>query len=217
MKCIITDGKAESARSKSENGIKMPTWLIGFVTFLGLAVASSEASFAQVSGTFAFTSTQDCIVVFSPATFNSEFQATGAPVFHSIANNLGVITYNTNGTGNAEILLGMGNFMPIPPGNFDPTNSSASSYTITWQFTYTVSSGIITTTMVNGSFMQKFLAGPRAGQTGTQDVMVNYAYISEDGNNFLALSSGPLIDTKTYSNGDVWPEVCTLSARGFKP
>jgi hypothetical protein len=121
MECTIAR-TAESTRRKSKNGIKMPTWFIGFVTFLGLVIASSEASFAQVSGTF--TSTEDCIVVFSPATFNSEFQATGAPVFHSIAKHLGVITFNTNGTGNAEILLGISNFMPIPPGNFAPRRAS---------------------------------------------------------------------------------------------
>jgi hypothetical protein len=55
----------------------------------------------------------------------------------------------------------------MPPGTFVSTNSSAGSSKVTYKFNYTISGGIISTTLVSGSFLQAHSSGPRAGQTAT--------------------------------------------------
>jgi hypothetical protein len=196
--------------------MKRPLWLLAVAVLVG-SLAGVNAASAQITGTFAFTNSDDCIVIVPPATFNSAFEPTAGPVFRSTSNNLGIVTFNANGTGNVQILLGVGTFAPVPPGTFSSTNSSASSWKSSHQFTYTVSGGIILTALVSGSYSQTFQSGPRAGQTAMQDVLSNAAYISMDGYSYLSMSDATQVETKTYSNGDVRPEVCTRASRGFKP
>jgi hypothetical protein len=195
--------------------MKRSLWLLSAAAVFGSFVAGSAS--AQITGTFAFTSSVDCITIVPPATFNNLFEPTAGPVFRNTSSNLGIVTFHANGTGNVQILLGVGTFTPVPPGTFSSTNSSASSWKSAHQFTYTISGGIILTTLVNGSYTQTFQSGPRTGQTATQDSLSNAAYISADGNSYLAMSEGTQVETKTYSNGDVRPEVCTRTTRGFKP
>jgi hypothetical protein len=106
--------------------------------------------------------------------------------------------------------------MPVPPGTFTSTSSSASSSTTTYKFNYTISGGIISTTLVSGSFLETLLSGPRTGQTVTLDVLNESAYISADGNHLLTISNGGYVGTETFSNGDVLPGVCTSSGSWYK-
>jgi hypothetical protein len=189
---------------------------VGLTALTGLTALSPQSASAQVSGTFAFTNNLSCVNIVPPATFNSSFEPTAGPVFLSTSTNAGTITFNSNGTGSVDIVLGVGTFTPVPPGSsFTSTDSSASSWTEMHQFTYTVADGIITTQLVPGSYTQTFLTGPRAGQTASQDVLSNEVYISNSGANYLSISDGTSVETKTYSNGDVRPQVCTRSGRGF--
>jgi hypothetical protein len=96
------------------------------------------------------------------------------------------------------------------------TNSSAGSSTVTYKFNYTISGGIISTTLVSGSFLQSYSSGPRAGQTATMDVNNQSAYISAVGNHLLTIKNGGFVETKTFSNGDVRPAVCTSSGEWYK-
>jgi hypothetical protein len=79
-----------------------------------------------------------------------------------------------------------------------------------------MSGGIISTTLTSGSFLQTFLLGPRTGQTATVDVINESAYISADGNHLLTIKNGGSVETKTFSNTDVRPSVCTSSGEWYK-
>jgi hypothetical protein len=189
----------------------------GFVTFFGLAVVSSETSFAQVSGTFAFTGGENCITIVPPATFNSSFEPSAGPIFNGSSSTLGLITFNANGTGSLQVLLGVDTSIPAPPGTYSSTNSNAGSFKNGWQFNYTVSGGIILMTLVSGSYSETYMTGPRAGQTATLDARNMAAYVSMNNNNVLAMTDETYVETKTYSNGDVRPSVCHRKFTGFTP
>jgi hypothetical protein len=184
-----------------------------------LLIAGIGPARAQgISGLFGFTGSGSCIQVTPPATFDSSFRPTAGPVFVSNFHFMGYRQFNANGTGASVTLLGAGNSEPVPPGTFTAANSSASTWTNQFQFTYTVdpSSKIITTTLTPGTYQQTFQSGPRAGQTVTQDVLGGYAYLSANGNNLLTVSKGAEVETRTFSNADVRLEVCNRSSNGFR-
>jgi hypothetical protein len=191
--------------------MKLPVWLVTASTLIALTASGVGAASAQVSGTFAGTSTEHCISIVPPATFNTSFQPSAPPVFNEAANHAGTWTFNSNGTGEVSLLLATDDTTPVPPGTFVSTNSSAGSSTVTYKFNYTISGGIISTTLVSGSFLQSYSSGPRAGQTATMDVNNQSAYISAVGNHLLTIKNGGFVETKAFSNGDVRPAVCTSS------
>jgi hypothetical protein len=195
--------------------MKFPIGLLGAGAFATLTIAGAGSASAQISGTYAFTFTQNCIAVVPPATFNSEFQPTAPPVFSDSANAAGTITFNSNGTGAVNTVLSVSTTTPVLPGTFSSTNSSGQSSKLTFQFNYTVNNGIATLTLASGSFLETILTGSRAGQTATQDVLTLAGYISADGKEILFISDGTQVQTQTYSNGDVVSFVCTDSGRGY--
>lgn len=66
--------------------------------------------------------------------------------------------------------------------------------------------------MVPGSFTETFLTGPRAGQTATVDALPRVdGFISKDGKTLIVAHLAPVVETVTYSNGDVWPQICHRS------
>jgi hypothetical protein len=197
--------------------MRLPIWLLGAGALAALTLAGAGSATAQISGTFVATTTLNCIAVVPPATFNSAFQATGAPIYTDYANSAGTITFNSNGTGSANIVLTVSTTTPVPPGTFLSTNTSGASANLTFQFNYTVSSGnIVTMTLASGTFLENILSGPLAGQTATQDVLSLVGYRSADGNEILALSDGMQVATQTFSGGNVIQQVCTYGIRGFK-
>ncbi|HEY7300420.1 MAG TPA: hypothetical protein VH684_21200, partial [Xanthobacteraceae bacterium] len=69
-----------------------------------------------------------------------------------------------------------------------------------------------TATMVPGSFSETYTAGPRTGQTATVDAIPPVSgMISEDGKTLTAAHVNPIVETHTYSNGDVDPQICHRS------
>jgi hypothetical protein len=196
--------------------MRLPVWLVGAGTLIALTGSGVGSASAQVSGTFAGTSTQHCITIVPPATFNTSFQPSAPPVFSEASNHAGTWTFNSNGTGSVNLILATDDTTPVPPGTFTSTNSSASTSTVKYNFTYTMSGGIISTTLTSGSFLQTFLLGPRTGQTATVDVINESAYISADGNHLLTIKNGGSVETKTFSNTDVRPSVCTSSGEWYK-
>ena len=63
--------------------------------------------------------------------------------------------------------------------------------------------------MVPGSYTETYTSGPRTGQTATVDAIPPITgMISTDGSTLTAAHLTPTVETHTYSNGDVWPEVC---------
>ena len=63
--------------------------------------------------------------------------------------------------------------------------------------------------MVPGSYSENHLTGPRAGQTSTVDAIPPMTgMVSEDGETLIAAHLTPVLETHTYSNGDVDPQIC---------
>jgi hypothetical protein len=108
---------------------------------------------------------------------------------------------------------------PLPAiPSFPP---SAGSTTFKYQFTYVVNGdGSWTATMVPGSYSETFVTGPRAGQTATVDAIPQVTgLISQDGKTLILVADPtnshgaflPQVETVTYSNGDVDPQICHRS------
>jgi hypothetical protein len=170
-----------------------------------------------ISGTYAVTGSSDCIEVIPPATFDSAFRATDVPVFHTNAYMLGYRTFRPDGTGDWIVLVGVSTFTAVPPDTATPGSSSASSWEVKSQFTYTFGpNGIITMVLTPNSYLQTFTAGGRNGQTLTQDVFNLYAYVTPDGMNLSVVSKGAEMETRTFSNGDIRRDVCTRGYSGHK-
>jgi hypothetical protein len=189
---------------------------VGLTPLTGLTVFSPQSASAQVSGTFAYTNALSCVGIVPPATFNSSFEPSAAPIFLSTSNDAGKITFKSDGTGSVNVVQGVNTVTPVPPGDYVSTDSSVSSWTATYQFTYTVSNGLITTQLTPSTYTATFSTGPHAGETATQDVLSTVGYISKNGASYLSINNGTYVETKTYSNGDVRPVVCTRSSHGFK-
>ena len=66
--------------------------------------------------------------------------------------------------------------------------------------------------MVPGSYTETFTSGPRTGQTATVDAIPPFTgMISTDGSTLTGAHLTPTVEIHTYSNGDVWPEICHRS------
>jgi hypothetical protein len=83
----------------------------------------------------------------------------------------------------------------------------------TFSFTYTINAdGSWTSAMVPGSYSENITAGPRAGQTATVDAIPPVTgMVSQDGKTLIAAHLAPVVETHTFSNGDVDPEICHRS------
>jgi hypothetical protein len=167
-----------------------------------------------------------------PAGFNSSLQPrnNGSSFSHSFAVE-GIRKFNGDGTGT---LKGTSTGItvrptPGPPPAVPHFPASAGSSSFSFSFTYTVNGdGSWTSTMVPGTFTETFVTGPRStqnpanltNQTATIDAIPQVTgLISQDGKTLIAVadptdSNGafiPTIETITYSNGDVWPQICHRS------
>lgn len=127
---------------------------------------------------------------------------------------VGVRTFDGNGNGHVSgTAFGIdGRPTPGPTGwpHFPP---SAGSGDFGFDFTYTLDDeGGFTATMTPLSYHETFTAGPRTGQTVTVDAIPQITgAISLDGKILTAAHAGPTVETRTFSNGDVWPEICHRS------
>jgi len=101
---------------------------------------------------------------------------------------------------------------PQPPGfpNFAP---SASSADFGYSFTYTVDgAGGWTSMMVPGSYLANHLTGPRAGQTSTVDAIPPIiGMISLNRRTLTGAHITTAVETHSFSNGDVDPQICHRS------
>jgi hypothetical protein len=126
----------------------------------------------------------------------------------------GIRTFDGHGHGHVSgTAVGIdGRPTPGPNGwpHFPP---SAGSGDFSFDFTYAVDgNGGWTSTMVPGSYTESFATGPRAGQTATVDAIPPVTgSISLDGKTLIAAHTVPVVETRTFSNGDVWPEICHRS------
>jgi hypothetical protein len=134
----------------------------------------------------------------------------------------GVRTFDGQGHGRVQGTgVGIdGRPTPGPTGwpHFPP---SAGSSDFSYDFTYTVDgNGGFTAAMVPGSYTETFNTGPRANpvvQTATVDAIAPVTgAISDDGKTLIVAHTTTTVETRTFSNGDVWPEICHRSRELIK-
>jgi hypothetical protein len=204
-------------------------------SILALSIGSAAAD-PNIKGSYGFTGTAACVVapghVGDPNTppplpnptpgvalpnsgFNANLQV--KDVAGSFSRSFaveGIRTFNGNGTGTVKgTAVGIA-VKPTPgPNGFPHFPPSASSADFSFQFTYTVNAdGSWTSQMVPGSYAETFTAGPRTGQTAVVDAIPPVSgMISRDGETLIAAHLAPVIETHSYSNGDVDPEICHRS------
>jgi hypothetical protein len=126
----------------------------------------------------------------------------------------GIRTFNGDGTGTVKgTVVGIVGRPTPGPGGFPSFPPSAGSSDFSFSFTYVVNAdGSWTGTMVPGSYSETHLTGPRAGQTGTVDAIPPVVgMVSQDGRTLIDAHVAPVVETHTYSNGDVDPQICHRS------
>jgi hypothetical protein len=126
----------------------------------------------------------------------------------------GIRKFNGDGTGTVKGTVVDIVGRPTPgPGGFPNFPPSAGSSDFSFSFTYTVSAdGSWNSVMVPGSYSETHLTGPRAGQTSTVDAIPpTVGMVSEDGRTLIAAHVTTTVETHTYSNGDVDPQICHRS------
>jgi hypothetical protein len=199
------------------------------VSVVAMTLATNAlADSPNLKGAYGFTGTAACLVApgnsgsstpsnpAGPAGFNAQLQPLdNSNSFSHSFSVVGIRTFNGNGTGTVK-----GTFVAIvvrptpgPPPAIPAFPASASSGDFSFSFTYTMDgNGGWMATMVPGSYSEMFTSGPRNGQTATVDAIPPIAgMISQDGKSLIAAHTTPIIETKTYSNGDVWPAICHRS------
>jgi hypothetical protein len=186
--------------------------------------ASAAADSPKLKGAYGFTGTAACLVApgstgttSGPPGFNANLQTLdGANSFSHSFSVEGIRTFNGDGTGTVKgTSVGITpRPTPGPPPGFIPSFlPSAGSSTFSFSFTYTLDGdGGWTATMVPGSYTETFVTGPRSTQTATVDAIPPVTgLISQDGKTLIAAHTTTTVETVTYSNGDVWPQICHRS------
>lgn len=126
----------------------------------------------------------------------------------------GIRTFNGDGTGTVKGTAVDITNRPTPgPDGYPHFPPAASSADFSYSFTYTVDgNGGWTATMVPNSYIETITSGPRTGQTATVDAIPPIAgMISLDGKTLTGAHLTPAVETHTYSNGDVEPQICHRS------
>ncbi len=193
----------------------------------GCTAASADSP--RLKGSYAFTGTAACLtapggdpsnpatpgVPFANAGFNARLQPNDVGTSFSRTFSVeGIRTFDGHGGGTVKgtVVVVLGRPTPGPTG-FPAFPPSASAADFSFNFTYVVNGdGSWSSAMVPTTYKETFTAGPRTGQTATVDAIppVNGA-ISVDGQTLIAAHTAPTIETHTFSNGDVWPEICHRS------
>jgi hypothetical protein len=199
--------------------------------------ASAAADSPSLKGAYGFTGTGACLVApgnsgtgtttnpagpsgFDPTTLKPSTPSNSFSQSHAVE---GIRTFHEDGTGIVKgTSIGI-TVRPTPgPPPADPSFApGAGSSNFSYKFTYTVNGDRSwTAKMVAGTYAESFVYGGRAGQTATVDAIPPITgLISQDGKTLILVAdptdpSGafiPTVETVTYSNGDVWPQICHRS------
>ena len=201
-------------------------WLVSVVVLAW--TVSAHAALPSLKGTYAFTGTLGCL--FAPgsdsappnppgtmlpnAGFRPNLVPFDVPSSFSISNSIvGVRRFNGDGTGTVSATE-VGIVMRPTPGStgypsFPPDASSAQ---IQYSFTYTFNPNGTFATSLSGPLSGTFLAGPRSGQTFSIPDLPQFLGVpSQDFSTIVLAEPAPMVETVTYSNGDVWPRICLRS------
>ena len=214
---------------------RMFALVISVAAFIGVGSAAAEPN---IKGSYGFTGTAACLTapghVGDPNTppplpnptpgvalpnsgFNGNLQPNDNPGTEAFSRSFsveGIRTFDGHGNGTVKGTVVGVTVRPTPgPNGFPHFPPSAGGADFSFSFTYTVhADGSWTSQMVPGSYTETFTSGPRTGQTATVDAIPPLSgMISEDGKTLIGAHLAPTVETHTYSNGDVWPEICHRS------
>jgi hypothetical protein len=176
---------------------------LAFVVAISCAT-SAAADPPQLKGDYGFTGTAACLVAIHG--FTSDLRPVDSAFFSRSFAVEGIRTFNGDGTGTVK---GTAVGIVVPPA----LGTSASSGNFSYSFNYTVDgAGGWKSTMVPGSYTETFVTGPRTGQTVTVDAIPPIlGMISQNGMTLTGAHLTTTIETHTYSNGDVEPQICHRS------
>jgi hypothetical protein len=165
--------------------------------------SAAAADPISLNGRYAFTGTTACIQVPLGIGFNANLTpAGGNPNYYSFSVE-GVRTFSSNGTGTVK---GRSVSIDAPPF------ASGSSDEFTFQFTYTIApDGVLSTSMVPGTYAATVLTGPRAGQTSVDTIPAQVGFIGEGASSIVLAEPAPILETHTFSNGDMFVRLCHRS------
>jgi len=210
---------------------------VSALTLTWTAVAAADSP--RLKGSYGFTGNATCLVapgyagnpsgppipnptpgVLLP---NAGFQAdlrpndvvTGATASFSYSFGVeGIRTFNGDGTGTVKGTVVSLTVRPTPgPGGYPHFPPAAGSADFSFSFTYVVNPDRSWTgTMVPGSYSETFLTGPRTGETANVDAIPPITgLISQDGKTLIGAQTTTTVETHSYSNGDVEPQICDRS------
>ncbi len=157
--------------------------------FAAAATASAEISrwLNTIQGKYAVTGSNACLI--APGGFDSSLQPKQIPdvplSFQSAQTWEGVYTFKHNGTGAMDVIA----------HDIGGPTGGGGSLSIHWDFNYTVNhSGLITFTLVKGSYIGEWLTGAQAGNSAYLGVKDSWGgVISPDGNQIFVTWGAPLI------------------------
>ena len=202
--------------------------ILGLACVTALSALPAEANTPRIKGQYAFTGFTSCLV--SPGSDpsapsnptpgvmlpNAGFDANlrrlpNSRAFTVSFSVLGTRTFNGDGTGSVQGTAHSINGPPTPgPTGYPSFPPSASANSFTGNFNYIIqddSTLLITDGFMNSAFTQ----GPRTGQTSSHDSPQKLGIISADGKTIMLSDKEVTVEIVTYSNGDVWPRICSRS------
>lgn len=159
--------------------------IFSVVVALGIFMVVASVSAGQhipiaIRGQYAATSEGTCMV--APFGFNPNLTPINGLGIISIANRVGVFTFEKDGTGSATQDGSVITLSYIGPSGQVPP--SAASQTLSWDFTYTATDdGMITITQVPGTSSVEFTSGPSMGLTYEVEGTSLKGTITPDGKN----------------------------------
>lgn len=186
------------------------------VSFAAGPAGAAPANFnSLLKGDYAFMGTTTCLV--SRGGFNADLTPFGPPALFPFLITFsvqGVRTFNGDGTGSVSArVLSVSHPFALPSPVVAPYTPSfnrgaGSSTDVEATFTYTVGpdSKVV---IDNATFLGTILTGPGVGQTFTvTDFPQFVGYLSQDHKALTLAHEEPVIETQTFSGGDVQYRIC---------
>jgi hypothetical protein len=158
-------------------------------------VAAASVDAGELKGRYFSTGPVSCLV--AQAGFNAALLPNDGVASTQTYNVSGTTTFRPDGSGT---VAARGVYVASP---------SAGSYDVTYEFTYSSNpDGSFTLSVVPGTWLGRFLAGARKGQTFAVTFPPQTLVPSTDGSSLIEYQGDPTVEVITYSNGNVLSRIC---------